>query len=246
MSSGKPVGVLGVVAGDEDSSRGRLQPTVGGRQSQAVGTIAGIGFTVSLLRRTLAFDGRQLEERSVGILCSAIGLRAASPGVVSRHRVRLGGCGFARCLARPRAHRTSIPTSSRAGPVRGPIEAPFTLVEYGRLRMPLMRQRNRIVRELLPRLWRVRLRLAGTYLLSEVLLAPNSMPSGEAAAIREISGMHDLCSTTKTSRPERPVGYASSSSSTSTAQAELRDQLRLGSRCTKDIRTVPTPQKRLR
>ena len=43
------------------------------------GTVAGIGFTVSLLIASIAFEGRQLEEAKLGILSSAI-LAALAPG----------------------------------------------------------------------------------------------------------------------------------------------------------------------
>jgi hypothetical protein len=52
-------------------SRGRLKPPVGWAAVGGVGTVAGIGFTVSLLIATLAFEGEHLEEAKIGILASA-------------------------------------------------------------------------------------------------------------------------------------------------------------------------------
>ena len=40
------------------------------------GTVAGVGFTISLLVATLAFDGARLEEAKVGILAAAGGASA--------------------------------------------------------------------------------------------------------------------------------------------------------------------------
>ena len=51
----------------------RLQPPVGWVGRCGGGTIAGIGFTVSLLVATLAFNGVELEEAKLGILSAALG-----------------------------------------------------------------------------------------------------------------------------------------------------------------------------
>src|SRR5207245_2575251 len=54
-------------------SGGRLRPPVGWAAVAGGGTIAGIGFTVSLLIATLAFNGRELEEAKLGVLSAALG-----------------------------------------------------------------------------------------------------------------------------------------------------------------------------
>src|SRR5205823_802864 len=59
---GKPFGITGVAWVVSRLSRGRLRPPVGWLAVAGGGTIAGIGFTVSLLVATLAFQGVQLEE----------------------------------------------------------------------------------------------------------------------------------------------------------------------------------------
>ena len=48
------------------------------------GAVAGIGFTVSLLIASIAFEGQQLEEAKLGILGSARALGAARVGGVPR------------------------------------------------------------------------------------------------------------------------------------------------------------------
>src|SRR6266576_2023081 len=68
---GKPAGILGGSALATRLSRKRLQPPVGWAAVAGGGTIAGIGFTVSLLVATLAFGGRLLEEAQIGILSAA-------------------------------------------------------------------------------------------------------------------------------------------------------------------------------
>src|SRR5204862_34132 len=50
----------------------RLRPPVGWAAVAASGTVAGIGFTVSLLIATLAFEGRALEEAKLGVLSAAL------------------------------------------------------------------------------------------------------------------------------------------------------------------------------
>src|SRR5439155_25387344 len=70
---GKPVGILGFSWLATRLSGGRLQPPVGWAAVAGGGTIAGIGFTVSLLVATLAFDGRELQEAKLGILSAALG-----------------------------------------------------------------------------------------------------------------------------------------------------------------------------
>jgi hypothetical protein len=59
------------------------------------GTVAGVGFTISLLVATLAFDGARLEEAKVGILGAAGGASVLT-GLVS--------AGLALAL-----HRATIP-----------------------------------------------------------------------------------------------------------------------------------------
>ena len=54
-------------------SRGRLRPPVGWAAVVGGATIAGIGFTVSLLIATLAFRGPQLQEAKLGVLTAAVG-----------------------------------------------------------------------------------------------------------------------------------------------------------------------------
>src|SRR6476620_4868689 len=55
--AGKPVGVVGSAWLVTRLSRGRLRPPVGWAAVAGGGAIAGIGFTVSLLVATLAFQG---------------------------------------------------------------------------------------------------------------------------------------------------------------------------------------------
>src|SRR5215208_3807067 len=59
-------------------SRGRLRPTAGWGAVAGAGASAGVGFTVSLLVATLAFDGAQLEGAKAGILAAPVGAAAVT------------------------------------------------------------------------------------------------------------------------------------------------------------------------
>ena len=71
--AGKPAGIVGASWLLTRLSRGRLRPPVGWAAVTGVGTIAGIGFTVSILIATLAFGGTELQEAKLGVLSTTLG-----------------------------------------------------------------------------------------------------------------------------------------------------------------------------
>src|SRR5690349_3035253 len=66
---GKPAGILGSVWLASKLGGGRR--TLSWPEIAGLGTVAGIGFTISILISTLAFDGAQLEEAKLGVLAAA-------------------------------------------------------------------------------------------------------------------------------------------------------------------------------
>jgi Na+/H+ antiporter NhaA len=147
---GKPVGILGCSWLAARLSRGRLRPPVGWVAVAGGGTIAGIGFTVSLLVATLAFDGRRLDEAKVGILSAALAaslitwLLFRATALLPR-RLRLRALlGTAELLL-----DLYVDVDPERDHVRGPLGAPVTLVEYGDFECPYCGMAEPVVRELL-------------------------------------------------------------------------------------------------
>jgi Na+/H+ antiporter NhaA len=146
---GKPVGILGGSWLVTRLSHRRLQPPVGWAAVAGGGTIAGIGFTIALLIATLAFDGRQLEEAKVGVLSAALSaalitwlLFRATALLPRRLRIR-ALLGSAQPLVD--LYRDVDPERDH---IRGPIDAPVTVVEYGDFECPYCGQAEPVVREL--------------------------------------------------------------------------------------------------
>ena len=147
---GKPVGITGASWLLSRLTRGRLRPPVDWATLVGGGAIAGIGFTVSLLISTLAFRGAQLEEAKMGILTAALCASGATWAVFRvtallprnlRKRLMSGAADAIVDLA--------VPVDPQHDHVRGPLEAPVTLVEYGDFECPYCGQAEPVVRELL-------------------------------------------------------------------------------------------------
>jgi Na+/H+ antiporter NhaA len=148
--AGKPVGILGMSWLVTRLSHGRLRPPVGWAAVAGGGTIAGIGFTVSLLVASLAFEGPELEEAKLGILSAALAasvvtwlLFRSTALLPQRLRIR-ALLGTAEPLV-----DLYIEVDPERDHVRGPIEAAVTIVEYGDFECPFCGQAEPVVRELL-------------------------------------------------------------------------------------------------
>jgi protein-disulfide isomerase len=147
---GKPVGVVGSALIVTRVTRGRLRPPVGWAAVAGGGAIAGIGFTVSILIATLAFHGGRLEEAKLGVLSAAL-VSSAATWTVFRATERLPKQWRLRLLigsARPIVD-LAVAVDPDRDHIRGSLDAPVTLVEYGDLECPFCGQAEPVIRELL-------------------------------------------------------------------------------------------------
>jgi Na+/H+ antiporter NhaA len=208
---GKPVGILGSSWLLTRLTRGRLRPPVGWAAVAGGGTIAGIGFTIALLVATLAFAGPRLEEAKLGILSAALGasivtwlLFRATALLPRRLRIRA-------LLGTPEdLVDLYIDVDPERDHIRGPLDAPVTVVEYGDFECPYCGQAEPVVRELLREFGDVR------YVWRHLPLNdvhPNTQLAAEAAEAAADQGafweMHDLMLANQDAlRPADLIGYA--------------------------------------
>ena len=192
---GKPFGISGISWLVARATRGRLRPPVGWAAVGGAGTIAGIGFTVSLLIAALAFDGETLAEAKAGILAAAFAASLVTWLLFRATRLL------------PRRSRillllgTSAPITDLAVPVdperdyiRGPNDASVTLVEYGDFECPYCGRAEPAIRNVLL-LQQGNLRFVWRHLpLNDV--HPHTQIAAEAAEAAAAQGsfweMHDL------------------------------------------------------
>jgi Na+/H+ antiporter NhaA len=208
---GKPLGIFGGAWSVTRLTRGRLRPPVGWAAVAGGGTIAGIGFTVALLVATLAFHGDDLEEAKLGILSAAACAAAltwllfrATALLPRRLKIRwlLGGAEPLVDLA--------VEVDSERDHVRGSVEAPVTVVEYGDFECPFCGMAEPVVRELLGDFADVR------YVWRHLPLNdvhPSAQLAAEAAEAAADQGafweMHDLLLAHQDAlKPRDVVGYA--------------------------------------
>ena len=191
---GKPAGIFASAWLASRLSRGRLLPPVGWAAVAGGGTIAGIGFTVALLVATLAFDGPQLDEAKVGILSAAL-VAAVLTWLIFRATALLPRRARIRALlgtAEPLVD-LYLDVEPERDHIRGPLDAPVTLVEYGDFECPYCGQAEPVVRELLHDFADVRYVWRHLPLSDVHLHAQLAAEASEAAAEQDAFWeMHDL------------------------------------------------------
>ena len=147
---GKPIGIVGASWLATRLSGGRLRPPVGWASVAGAGTLAGIGFTVSILIADLAFHGDVLDEAKIGVLSAAL-LAAGLTWLLvlvtkrlprrTRIRMLLGTPDLIVDLADP--------VDPERDHIRGTVDAPVTVLEYGDFECPYCGQAEPVLRELL-------------------------------------------------------------------------------------------------
>ena len=192
--AGKPIGIVATSWLVTWLNRAQLRSPVGWAAIAGGGAIAGIGFTVSLLIATLAFDGAELQEAKLGVLSAALCASAAAWAI-------FGGTGLLPARLRIRALLgTAEPIIDLVEPVdpdsdhiRGPAEALVTVVEYGDFECPYCGQAEPVIRELLADFGEVRYVWRHLPLTDVHPQAQLAAEATEAAASQgEFWRMHDL------------------------------------------------------
>jgi Na+/H+ antiporter NhaA len=191
---GKPIGVIGASWLVTRMSGGRLRPPVGWAATAGGGAIAGIGFTVSLLIAALAFHGVELREAKLGVLSAAL-CASTLTWLVFRTAALLPRRARIRALLGTSATLVdlAVPVDPDRDHLRGPAEAPVTVVEYGDFECPYCGRAEPVVRELLADFGDVR------YVWRHLPLSdvhPNADLAAEASEAAAAQGafweMHDL------------------------------------------------------
>jgi len=147
---GKPVGISGATWLVTRLSGGRIKPPVGWGSVLAGGAIAGIGFTVSILIATLAFTGIELQEAKLGVLTAALGASAMTWAVSRAIRMLPEQLKLRAVLGTSQAVvDLAVPVDPERDHIRGPEDAPVTLVEYGDFQCSYCGQAESVIRDLL-------------------------------------------------------------------------------------------------
>jgi Na+/H+ antiporter NhaA len=210
---GKPLGTAGCAWLVTKLSHGRVRPSVGWGAVAGAGTVAGIGFTVSLLIASLALGGNTLAEAKLGILSAAVAASVLTwivfqlvnrLPVRTRLRALLGTAEVITDLA--------VPVDPDRDHIRGPEDSLVTMVEYGDFECPYCGMAEPAVRELLRDYGEVR------YVWRHLPLTdvhPNAQLAAEAAEAAGKQGafweMHDLLLDHQDAlHPRALIGYADS------------------------------------
>ena len=191
---GKPSGIIGGALLVTKLTRGKVRPPVGWATVAGAGSVAGIGFTVSILIATLAFHDAELEEAKLGVLTAAL-LAALLTWVVYRATTLLPPRLRIRALLGTAEVIVDLgaPVDPERDHIRGPVDAPVTVVEYGDFECPYCGQAEPVLRELLAGHGDVAYVWRHLPLNDVHPLAQQAAEAAEAAALQgKFWEMHDL------------------------------------------------------
>jgi Na+/H+ antiporter NhaA len=147
---GKPIGIAGASwLASRPALRGPRSP-LSGPLLAAGGAVAGVGFTISLLISSRAFSGRALDEAKLGALATIVAAPLVA-WVVLRVVRRLPQATRARQIANTAEDILDLAedVDPERDHIRGPEDAPVTLIEYGDFECSYCGQAENVIREVL-------------------------------------------------------------------------------------------------
>jgi Na+/H+ antiporter NhaA len=209
---GKPIGIAGASwIASRQALHGPRSP-LSGPLLAAGGAVAGVGFTVSLLISTLSFHGQQLDEAKLGALSTVL-VAPVVAWIIVRAVQRMPDAVRARQLALTAEDLLDLADEidPERDHIRGPEDAPVTLLEYGDFECTYCGQAENVIRELLAT-FGDDVRYVWRHLpLNDV--HPNAQLAAEAAEAAAAQGqfweMHDLLLNHQGElRPEHLKAYA--------------------------------------
>jgi Na+/H+ antiporter NhaA/predicted DsbA family dithiol-disulfide isomerase len=147
---GKPLGIIGGTWLVTRLWPGDLQLALSWPVRLGGAAVSGIGFTVSILIASIAFDGQDLAEAKLGVLAAAI-CASLLAWIVFRVVARLPEAVRARQISRTAEDIVDLAddVDPERDHIRGDMNAPVTLVEYGDYECPYCGQAEEVIRELL-------------------------------------------------------------------------------------------------